>query len=101
MIAPGGYVVLGGDGKEYGPVDAGQIRQWIAEERLEKKSPVKPPDAKDWVFLGSLPEFAETFAPCPPPPQNKARPAMKWWFAVAVVILAGVVWLALKKIKPH
>ena len=67
------YKILGDDGKEYGPVDAAQIKAWITENRLEKKSPVFPEGAQDWIFLGSLPEFADAFplqmaaAPTPPP----------------------------------
>ena len=60
------YKVLGNDGNEYGPVSAEQVKQWIAENRVEKKTPVFPEGAKDWVFLESLPEFAATFAPPPP-----------------------------------
>ncbi len=51
MIPGPDYMVLGGDGREYGPVSVEQIRRWIAEDRMEKKTPVKPPGAKDWVFL--------------------------------------------------
>ncbi len=61
MIVLPQYRVLGNDGQEYGPVYDDQIRQWIAEGRLERKSPVKPPEANDWVFLESLPEFIEAF----------------------------------------
>lgn len=56
------YTVMGEDGKEYGPVSADEVRQWVAEGRLEKKSPIKPATAKDWVFLGELPEFSSLFA---------------------------------------
>jgi len=70
------YKVLGNDGNEYGPVSAEQVRQWIAENRVEKKTPVFPEGGKDWVFLESLPEFAAAFGPPPllatvkPSPQN-------------------------------
>jgi hypothetical protein len=56
------YKILGSDGNEYGPLSADKIKQWIAEERVEKKTPVLPESAEDWVFLSSLPEFAEAFA---------------------------------------
>jgi len=57
------YKILGNDGNEYGPVSAEQVKQWIAENRVEKKTPVFPEGAPDWVFLESLAEFAEAFAP--------------------------------------
>jgi hypothetical protein len=63
MKASTEYIVMGEDGKEYGPTPAKQIRLWVAEGRLDKKTPVKHDDARDWVFLGDVPEFARLFAP--------------------------------------
>ncbi|MGD0348936.1 MAG: GYF domain-containing protein [Verrucomicrobiota bacterium] len=67
------YKVLGTDGNEYGPVSAEQVKQWIAENRVEKKTPVIPEGEMDWVFLGSLPEFAAAFAP---PPSAAPQPSV-------------------------
>ena len=63
MKASTEYIVMGEDGKEYGPTPAKQIRLWVAEGRLDKKTPVKHGDARDWVFLGDVPEFSRLFAP--------------------------------------
>jgi uncharacterized protein DUF4190/uncharacterized protein DUF4339 len=60
------YKIIGHDGKEYGPVTAEQMRQWIAEGRLERQTPVFAEGAKDWNFVGLLPEFAAGFAGSPP-----------------------------------
>jgi len=87
MISLPEYHVMGEDGQEYGPVSAEQIRQWFLEERLERKSPVKPPDAKDWLFLESLPEFADLFQP---PSLPAKRPPRKWPLVVLVVAVLGV-----------
>lgn len=54
------YKILGSDQKEYGPVSADQIRQWIAERRLNADSLVQPEGATSWKPLGQLPEFAAT-----------------------------------------
>jgi len=62
------YKILGSDGNEYGPASAEQVKKWIAENRVEKKTPVIPEGAPDWVFLESLPEFAPAFAPPAPRP---------------------------------
>lgn len=64
------YTVMGEDGKEYGPVTANQIHQWVREQRLEKKTPVKPAGARDWIFLGQLPEFSSLFVSAPGPLPN-------------------------------
>jgi len=81
------YTVMGEDGKEYGPVSAAEIREWATEGRLEKKSPVKTPDAKDWMFLGDLPEFARLFAPKPPrlPGRGPRKGLLKTFVIVAVL----------------
>jgi len=70
------YKILGSDGNEYGPVSAEQVKKWIAENRLEKKSPVKLEGAPDWVFLQSLPEFAAAFGlpPAVLPPVSHPPP---------------------------
>lgn len=95
MIAPGDYKVMGEDGQEYGPVNADQIRQWILEQRLEQKSPVKSSDSRDWVFLGSLPEFATAFNP---PTRTKKAQKRPWPMVIIVIIAAaGLILCALKK----
>ena len=70
MISLPEYKVMGEDGQEYGPVSAAQIRRWIADGRLERKSPVKVTDSRDWVFLESLQEFADAFQPPMPLPPS-------------------------------
>lgn len=62
------YKIIGDDGKEYGPATLEQVRQWIAEGRVESRTPVFVDGAKDWNFVGLLPEFAGGFAaPVTPP----------------------------------
>jgi hypothetical protein len=61
------YKIIGEDGKEYGPVSSRQLRQWIAEGRVESRTPVFVDGAKDWNFVGLLPEFTNCFAPVTPP----------------------------------
>jgi hypothetical protein len=59
------YKIIGTDGKQYGPVSGVQLRQWIAEGRVESRTPVFVDGAKEWNFVGLLPEFANCFAPPP------------------------------------
>jgi len=61
------YRIIGGDGQEYGPVSADQIRQWIAQGRLNAGSRVRADDAADWQPLDALPEFADALGAQPPP----------------------------------
>jgi hypothetical protein len=62
------YKIIGEDGREYGPATAEQIRQWVAQGRVESRTPIFVDGAKDWNFVGLLPEFANLFvAPFTPP----------------------------------
>lgn len=62
------YKIIGEDGKEYGPATGEQIRRWIAEGRVERRTPVFVDGAKDWNFAGLLPEFAGCFTASDAPP---------------------------------
>jgi len=60
------YRIIGGDGQEYGPVSASEVRQWIAEGRLNAESRIRPEAAPEWTTLGALPEFAGGARPAYP-----------------------------------
>jgi hypothetical protein len=62
------YKIIGEDGQEYGPATGEQIRRWIAEGRIEQQTPVFVDGAKDWNFVGLLPEFAGCFSASGKPP---------------------------------
>jgi hypothetical protein len=62
------YKIVGADGKEYGPITADQLRQWIAEGRANAQTKVLVEGATDWKPLLDFPEFstAVTGAAMPP-----------------------------------
>ena len=66
------FKVLGADGKEYGPVSAEALRQWIAERRANSRTKVQPEGTAEWQLLGELSEFKDaltaTAAASKPPP---------------------------------
>src|SRR5260221_7032267 len=67
------YRIIGADGKEYGPVSAEIVRQWIAQGRANAQSRIRPEEAADWKCLSELPEFAADLlarsgTPVLPPP---------------------------------
>jgi GYF domain 2 len=73
------YTIIGGDQKEYGPVTAEQVRQWIAEGRLSAQSHIRAGAAGPWQPLSAFPEFVDALrAPegqtsaAPPPLQTAA-----------------------------
>ena len=61
------YKIIGADLKEYGPIAAEQLRQWIAEGRVNGQTKVLPEGATEWKTMADLPEFAEV-VPMPVPP---------------------------------
>lgn len=52
------FTIIGGDGKEYGPVSSDQIRAWLAGGRANLETKVKAVGSDEWRRLGDLPEFA-------------------------------------------
>ena len=60
------YKIIGGDGQQYGPVSAEQLRQWQAEGRVNGQTKVQAEGTTEWRPLGMVPEFANLFAAPPP-----------------------------------
>src|SRR5436190_679391 len=74
------YKILGSDQKEYGPVSAQQIIQWIHEGRANGATQARAEGTETWLPLASIPEFAALFPgqptpvaapPGPPPTPNE------------------------------
>lgn len=86
------YTLIGVDGKEYGPVNQEQIRQWISEGRLNGDSKVREQGTDTWKLLRDAPELQALLAPySPPPPPIPPRPeagARTSRLAIASVVLA-------------
>jgi len=62
------YIIIGGDGKEYGPVSGEDLRKWIAEGRLNAQTLAKAESDAEFRPLARFPEFADAFAPPPAVP---------------------------------
>jgi hypothetical protein len=65
------YRIVGADGREYGPISADQVRQWVAEGRANAQTRVLVEGATEWKTLGELAEFAN-----PPPGASSVPPPM-------------------------
>lgn len=59
------FTIIGGDGKEYGPATADQLRQWITAGRANLDTKAKALGTDEWRRLGDFAEFAA--ADTPPP----------------------------------
>jgi hypothetical protein len=74
------YKIIGADGKEYGPIPAEQLRQWIAEGRANSQSRVLLEGSADWKPLSEYPELMASATGAPgvlgaPPTMMSAVPS--------------------------
>lgn len=51
------FMIVGGDGKEYGPVTAEQVQAWIAAGRANLDTKAKAVGSDEWRRLGDYAEF--------------------------------------------
>src|ERR1044071_9351473 len=58
------FTIIGGDGKEYGPVTVDQVRTWITAGRANLDTKAKAVGSEEWRGLGDYPDFSG--APVPP-----------------------------------
>ena len=49
------FKIRGADGKEYGPATAEQMRQWLAQNRVNANTLVQMEGAASWQPLSSVP----------------------------------------------
>ncbi len=61
------YKIIGVDGQQYGPVNAEEIRRWIADKRANAQTLAQMEGAQEWKSLGSFSEFASELRAVPPP----------------------------------
>lgn len=58
------YKIVGGNQKEYGPVTADEVVQWIAEKRANRQTQALLIGSESWRPLGEFPEFADALERC-------------------------------------
>lgn len=91
------FKVLGNDGREYGPVDAAVLRQWIHEGRAGASTKIREPDATTWQPLQAHASFADLFQSPAPPVSAGGRgfpPAVR---IVGVATLAAGLFILLRQ----
>ena len=56
------YQIIGGDGKEYGPISTEGVTNWLQEGRANGDTRIKEVGAQEWQCVRDLPEFASAFS---------------------------------------
>jgi uncharacterized RDD family membrane protein YckC len=51
------FTILGADGKEYGPVTAGKVIEWIQGGRANSQTKIKRMGDTEWTTIGAIAEF--------------------------------------------
>lgn len=88
------FRILGNDQKEYGPVSAEVIRQWMSEGRVTSQTQIQAAGSAEWRPLASFPEFNAGAAPArvdsaPAFPQPELPPKTSG-MAVASLVLGAL-----------
>jgi len=60
------YTIIGGDGKQYGPISDTDVRKWFSEGRLNAQTMMKGESDAEFRTLSVFPEFADIFQIAPP-----------------------------------
>jgi hypothetical protein len=81
------FKILGSDQQVYGPVTAAQLRQWMAEGRVQPSTLVQPEGAADWKPLSSFAEFAvPPLVSMPSPPAQTGSEGMALWALICGIL---------------
>jgi len=93
------FTIIGGDGREYGPATAEQIRAWISAGRANLETKAKALGSDEWRRLGDFAEFGSSATPpslepvipaVPPTPGIPVAPAAIPVMAVATRVDANL-----------
>ena len=86
------YTIKGHDGKEYGPVDAAQVKLWLSQGRADANTLIRLEGSTDWRPLGSFPELVASAppplvrpAPSPPAPDSTISTLIPYRNAPALI----------------
>ena len=66
------YIIIGDNGEEYGPVSAEEIRNWIADRRVDAQTLIRLKETQEWKRASEWPEFTPSLTGGPP-----SSPAMR------------------------
>ena len=68
------YFIIGGNGKEYGPVSESEVFEWIKEGRANGDTRIKETEAEEWSLIHNLEQFNLSTLPSNNPEDIPALP---------------------------
>ena len=68
------FNIIGADGKQYGPVTADQVRQWVREGRANGSTQLQAVGSTEWKAAAAVSDFADIFNSAGAPPQISSHP---------------------------
>lgn len=84
------YKIIGGDGQQYGPAAAAQIREWVAAGRANAQTLAQAEGTVEWKPLCAFPDFADLTAVASAPPVLAATDLRKSKLVAGILgILVG------------
>ncbi len=94
------FIIIGGDGKEYGPVTVEQIRAWIAAGRANLDTKAKALGTDEWRRVGDYAEFSPAageppvlMSAAPGADTTLAHPGIRMLAALVDGFLESLCWL--------
>jgi TM2 domain-containing membrane protein YozV len=84
------YKIIGGDGQQYGPATAAQIRDWVAAGRANAQTLAQAEGTVEWKPLSTFSDFADLTAVASAPPMLAATDLRKSKLVAGILgILVG------------
>jgi prepilin-type processing-associated H-X9-DG protein len=81
------YTIIGSDGKEYGPIAAEDVRQWLADGRINAQTKVRAEGTNEWKLISDFSEFSGSLKKNSTPPPLPASPTRSKTSALAITSL--------------
>src|SRR5690349_4952776 len=92
------YKIIGGDGREYGPVSLDELKSWVREGRIGRDSLIARSDVGVWLsadkFSELQPELSDLYAKNPTMQRSSFEPVGFWPRLGAFLVDYIVMWVA-------
>ena len=85
------YIIIGGDGREYGPKEEAEVREWVQQGRLNALSQIKEVGEDEWGSLGSRPEFSAQQSDTPTAPPLPAGPSAPPTYQIPTYLAQSII----------